>query len=302
MKFLSPQTKPAKRDSGFTLIELLVVIAIIAILASMLLPALGKAKSKAQGTSCMNNSRQLMLGWQMFLTDNEEKLPGSIHGGLAQAGNSMINPPPPGSSYDPMLATYQPWVTGWLTWDLSPHNTNYQYLVNPAFASLAIYMSNHRDVFKCPADKYLSAAQRAAKWTGRVRSMSSNIAVGDGNGGQGDGPWDQAYKKCKKTSDLTNPNPAETWVYLDEHPDSMNDSGFFSVYWTGSKAWVDVPANYHNGAAGFALADGHSEIHAWKGGLKGSPITTTGLNIRAGALDNTDFEWMYKHTPRLTGY
>jgi prepilin-type N-terminal cleavage/methylation domain-containing protein/prepilin-type processing-associated H-X9-DG protein len=302
MKFVIPSRRFKPRQ-GFTLIELLVVIAIIAILAGILLPALAKAKTKAQGIMCMNNSNQLMKGWHMFSTDNNDEILGAIHGGMANV--PALGP----AQYvdnmkDPVNGKLvYPWAQGWQTWDNSKCNTNRDEIINPRYSSMAPYIANNRAVFKCPADKFVSPAQKKLGWTERLRSMSGNIAVGNGNGGPGDGPWDVAYKKCRKSGDLYNPGPAEVWVYVDEHPDSMNDPGFFSVYYTSSKAWVDVPANYHNGAAGFAMADGHSEVHPWKGGLRGARQCNYGaVNVPTSKSDIIDFTWMYRHTPRLSNY
>ncbi len=237
---------------GFTLIELLVVIAIIAILAGMLLPALSKAKSKAQGILCMNNTKQLMLAWYMYNTDNDDKIVQSYHGSQAQSGAAANDP------------TKAPWVVGWLDWTTSSDNTNTLFLTTEKYSKLAKYFGNSKNILKCPADHYMSKVQSAKGWPGRARSLSGNIGVGEGNAERDSGPWDPIYKHIKTTADFLFPGPGETWVYLDEHPDSINDAGFFNPHQT---SWLDQPANYHNAAAGFAFADGHSEIHKWKGSL-----------------------------------
>ncbi|MBI4324851.1 MAG: prepilin-type N-terminal cleavage/methylation domain-containing protein [Chloroflexi bacterium] len=270
---------PQARKRGFTLIELLVVIAIIAILAGILIPALAKAKTKAQGVFCMNNGKQLMLAWQMYSLDNDDKLVMSFHGGgtVGQAttgGNAA-------------------WVVGWLDWGTSQDNTNVQYLIDPRYSKLAKYFGNSKNVFKCPADKYLSRVQVARGWKERVRSLSGNIGVGAGNAETG--PWSPIYKHIIKMSDFKFPGPSETWVYVDEHPDSINDAGFFNPQTATSL--VDIPATYHNGACGFAMADGHSEIHKWKGILAKNPRAKqvkfdTSVMWMAGPARDPDIHWL----------
>jgi prepilin-type N-terminal cleavage/methylation domain-containing protein/prepilin-type processing-associated H-X9-DG protein len=282
---INSQTTPLRpiRRSGFTLIELLVVIAIIAILASMLLPALAKAKTKAQGILCMGNLKQVMLAWQMYQLDNNDLIVQSFHGGMAQGGAAAADP------------KNAPWVVGWLDWTTSPDNTNVLFLTDEKYSKLAKYFANSKNIFLCPADHFVGKAQRAKGWDHRVRSISGNIGVGQGNA-EG-GPWDPIYKHIIKTSDFIYPGPAENWVHLDEHPGSINDAGFFNPY---VSSIIDMPASYHNGAGGFSFADGHAEVHKWVSVVRNQKTAADSSFNGAAKTGDKDIAWLSYHGGRKT--
>jgi prepilin-type N-terminal cleavage/methylation domain-containing protein/prepilin-type processing-associated H-X9-DG protein len=281
---------------GFTLIELLVVIAILSILAALLLPALSRGKSKAQGVTCLNNGHQLMTAMLMYISDNAEFFPPNPDGGNTVAGHNWCS----GQGGIGGAAEFNP--------DL---------LKDPTLSLLISYLGGNIAVFRCPADNRMGLYQGSdptllGKTVPAARTFSMNNAVGticpgfdESKSHSGkptlsvNGPWlnnqndhrrDSPWRTYGKLSAVQAPVPAMLWVLLDEDILDLNDAAFCSGM--AQAIWYDVPGMYHDFNCGFAFADGHSEMHPWayraqKHGW-GAAITDP--------LDLKDWLWMRDRT------
>ena len=217
-------------SKGFTLIELLVVIAIIAILASLLLPALGKAKAKAHQISCLNNYRQLQVCWHMYVDDNDGNLP----------HNASLS----GSSRDGWAATKQTWIVG-NAWS----DTNTDNIRN----GVLFKYNDSVKIYKCPSD---TSTVRDQGKIPRSRSVAMNMHMNHI-------PLPSDRTSWHKYSEIVDPSPSEAFVFIDEHEGSI-DNARFTVTQRNEWRWIDFPATRHDNGCVLSFADGHSELWKWQ--------------------------------------
>jgi prepilin-type processing-associated H-X9-DG protein len=279
-----PASPNPRRVEAFSRVDLMATVAIVGALSLLGVPQLAHASLAATGNTCLANQQVITSAWQQYAADHNSRLVNNYS--IAETMGSI------GS------AQFDTWANNILDWTTAQGNTNLIYLLN---SKLYPYIgTNNTLAFKCPADSYRSSAQTAAGFPRRVRSYSMNTFMGKNSANDpsvnsgASSTWAPGKRQFLKTSSI--PDPAYTLVFLDEHPDSINDGVFIEAPF--QMQWFDLPGSQHNGGCGVGYADGHGEIHTWVNA--GTKATVRYGFLSAPSITSTtsqDYLWL---TSRMT--
>ncbi|HEX7862154.1 MAG TPA: type II secretion system protein [Verrucomicrobiae bacterium] len=263
-------TSSRQTTSGFTLVELLVVIAIIAILASLLLSGIAGAKERARTAVCINNQRQLYLGWAMYTHENDGRVPGNNGGGTPESPT---------------------WVSGFMCYETDPwfsrergDSTN-KLLLNPGeFGSIGPFVGS-ADIYQCPSDKsWLLIDGRRHR---RVRSFTMNNFIGH----------DQSnhipnFQWFANENDLAAAGPNRIYLFIDTHEDTILGDFFdFNM----QEKFFSVPASRHGGGGVVTYAGGSVALKKWKDSRTKLPFTRRRVLVTPSP-NNPDLDWLRWHS------
>jgi prepilin-type processing-associated H-X9-DG protein len=243
----------------------------------------------------------LQIAFQMYVGDFGDKLP---------YNQDYDDAAPNGGGPTPLEKGTAVWCYGGdMDWNVSNGaNSNYNNLINPGISSLASYVSRQYQIYVCPSDTFLSAPQRAKGWANRCRSITMDASVGGGTKWQGFVTmWDN-YQDVKNMSAFRFPGPAQSWVFMDEHPDALDDVQLYvktddPTRLKGQGGFTELPASYHNQACGLSFADGHAEIHKWLDPDTVVPVKAIAPDYTTGRRPSgpnvvRDLIWLSNRTPR----
>jgi prepilin-type processing-associated H-X9-DG protein len=279
----------ASRISAFTLLELLAVMASIVIVAAMLLPAFARSDLWSQVTTDLSNKRQLTRAWHMYAEDHNGTLVLNADESVGIDGVPSWIPQP-----------------CFMNWTPSPGNTNVTLLMTN---ELGPYCNGQYKIYTSPGDAYLSPIQRlifGSAVTHRSRSVAMDAALGGPAGGSGIGAKPppsllslNPFFVATKMDQLM--HPGKSWVFADEHPDSVDDDVFYvnPAYSSGTGVIIELPASYLDGGCGISFADGHAEFHKWVTGAFLVPVIYSRQPLPGGkaCVGNADLAWFAQHTP-----
>ncbi len=266
---------PNHRSHAFTRLDLAAAIAATALLAALVVPSLAATSRTSNSMICADNLRRLIAAWTLYANENQGRLISNAEGGRAASPMPYSNPP------------Y--WAVGWLNWDTSADNTNTAYLIDPRYGGLSDHINADASLFRCPEDTYLSAAQVNGGFPWRARSYSMNYYLGNPSGSW----FGTGFARFYKFSDFKTLAPGKAFVFVEEHPDSINDPVF--VQDPLSSMSVDLPWAPHERGSWFAFADGHLERRTWSHPALFAPVRFASVPSPLLPNNTPDFAWLTEH-------